>query len=994
MATPTHSDAVNPSPASPEQSHPQHRKRIAVIAVHGVSDQAPNSTARAIADLLLRDGSSQDGNSQDGTPSQTYQNFRETGLRIPVTPTQVNTPNPFGSKDKRIKPRKNKPLDLNERGEWLTYLLDSNQAIAPRPMSHPQTSMEPLPYLQPPMEQNQTLPNDAAHLFTVDQLRDCNSQEIYESIRIEGVRAASLPASSAPPQAGSALDIHIYELFWADLSRLGSGVLQIFGSLYQLLFHLVSLGRQTVDMARIDNQTYAVPSPKLWDYYGLCQKWAGRFLSLLIPLLNLYVLVAALLFLPMRLPQEQRSLLGFALPVLLLIVLAGLLVWTKMKHLPRRLMPLIPMGLACVTVVGLYYCRGNGFLWRWFGNAQWMTILWAIFLCSLFWWLLIRSYNHHRPGTNDAFLIIGVFFFLALFFLLFSPADLGLTGLHAAIARAGNPSTAATKALDITAIATVSLRLVELLYGALFLCWLFFLLLYGLTYSLGMVLIGAFLYHHRQHRGNRDQQSQIKARLDRFKRTAWTARFTLSLPAILFSILTLSLWTAFQRIGSTLLPPENYHSLLFMQEENMGILSFQDFTKKLTVFSGSPFAAGVMVCLLMALFLMLWGITPSALAEVTPPQPPPRTPHGPKPPVGESFEQVAFRVATDAAEEFGIDLNPEINPVEQSQKFGHWLTHGFGLQLRLGEWRFFWVLGEWIISVVIPLIMVVGTGLGLYQLAWGQDIFTTSDNTASLLDLIAGLLTASATSLIAFRKQLEKLSLGLRGILDVVLDVDNYLRLHPRTTNPRGKIFARYTSLLRYLCQWQDPQNGQGYDGLVIVAHSQGTVISADLLRFLQTESDPTLAKLGTALPIELLTLGSPLKQLYGFAFPNRYHWLVDQPSPRVHWQLPNTPIPTGAVSQSQSPPPLSPDPATLGVRGWVNAYRSGDYVGRVLWGDPNNSQSWYPAQQSTMIQDPAGKVYGDRREFCIGAGAHTHYWDATAPMVAQEIDRMIASFQ
>jgi hypothetical protein len=30
------------------------------------------------------------------------------------------------------------------------------------------------------------------------------------------------------------------------------------------------------------------------------------------------------------------------------------------------------------------------------------------------------------------------------------------------------------------------------------------------------------------------------------------------------------------------------------------------------------------------------------------------------------------------------------------------------------------------------------------------------------------------------------------------------------------------------------------------------------------------------------------------------------------------------------------------------------------------------------------------RREFCLGAGAHTHYWDGTSDEVAAEIDILI----
>ena len=30
-------------------------------------------------------------------------------------------------------------------------------------------------------------------------------------------------------------------------------------------------------------------------------------------------------------------------------------------------------------------------------------------------------------------------------------------------------------------------------------------------------------------------------------------------------------------------------------------------------------------------------------------------------------------------------------------------------------------------------------------------------------------------------------------------------------------------------------------------------------------------------------------------------------------------------------------------------------------------------------------------KEYCLGAGAHTHYWDETAPRVIRDLDRLIA---
>ena len=69
-----------------------------------------------------------------------------------------------------------------------------------------------------------------------------------------------------------------------------------------------------------------------------------------------------------------------------------------------------------------------------------------------------------------------------------------------------------------------------------------------------------------------------------------------------------------------------------------------------------------------------------------------------------------------------------------------------------------------------------------------------------------------------------------------------------------------------------------GYEKIVIIAHSQGTVITADLLRFLNSESDtgrpwieldPQLKEhTEQGASILFFTMGCPLRQLYGARFP------------------------------------------------------------------------------------------------------------------------------
>ena len=79
--------------------------------------------------------------------------------------------------------------------------------------------------------------------------------------------------------------------------------------------------------------------------------------------------------------------------------------------------------------------------------------------------------------------------------------------------------------------------------------------------------------------------------------------------------------------------------------------------------------------------------------------------------------------------------------------------------------------------------------------------------------------------------------------------------------------------------------------------------------------------------------------------------------------------------------PGPAPDPNDLRVKGWYNTYRSGDYVGRYLWHVDEGLDRWDDSERN----DDA-----TRMERCLGAGAHTHYFDETAMSVAAILDDMI----
>jgi hypothetical protein len=154
---------------------------------------------------------------------------------------------------------------------------------------------------------------------------------------------------------------------------------------------------------------------------------------------------------------------------------------------------------------------------------------------------------------------------------------------------------------------------------------------------------------------------------------------------------------------------------------------------------------------------------------------------------------------------------------------------------------------------------------------------------------------------------------------------------------------------------------------VVIVSHSQGTVITADLLRYLayrgRRGGDNRAAVLGQWLEeieVHLFTAGSPLRQLYAARFPDLYRWVLDGPELRE-----------------------------LGVDKWTNVFTAGDYVGRWIWQPKPEG-----AQREPAFYEPGAVALDDppRKEICIGSGAHTHYFDPDpgSDVVARCIDELI----
>jgi len=139
---------------------------------------------------------------------------------------------------------------------------------------------------------------------------------------------------------------------------------------------------------------------------------------------------------------------------------------------------------------------------------------------------------------------------------------------------------------------------------------------------------------------------------------------------------------------------------------------------------------------------------------------------------------------------------------------------------------------------------------------------------------------------------------------------------------------------------------------------------------------------------MRLFTMGDPVRQFLNRMFPYLYEWVRSTPD--------NSLLHLGGLEETRPdglPLTGTPDPQRLGVERWVNAYRSGDYIGRSLWLNEWYSRTTagtgeYP-QTISVAQDHATPPI--REEMCIGAGAHQHYWDQSAPDVAEKLDKLIS---
>lgn len=893
--------------------------RCAVIAVHGVADQRAGDTARALVDLLV-------ASAPDGV---VYEAQAEEPLNLRVDPLP-----PAGA----AAPRTGATPLAEDRSPTKALLQSARSDF------HRSDWQAPASAKQAWRTRGQA-PAGAAvadrGIAVTDYLlgkqqRNGADSDVYATSRI-GMRRSA---------AGQRTEIDVFELYWADLSRLSGALPRIVTELFTMVFRLSKLGRDTVDEARAALRAQRADNRATNPFW---LAWASVS-GLQIAIDWLFVNVLALLFLQLALLGAVLLVfggLGALDPLLLshlhplaaaLVAVAGLLLLAYRHRDASRRGWWLPLGLVAAGLAPLL---------AWPALTPWVTFVLVLGAATLASEAGLRIADDRFPFVRSMGRWMGYALVLVL--------------LEAARRQFG--AAAGDRFTDLGPWIRSAIFGVEL--TLLLIKWVWILV--GAAMA-GWLVAGWVAATERGHES---------------RASVATGRLGLGLSIGAFLALTMAIWAALNGVIGSAVAGVAYRPCIFAAPAAVAAAAkpapisspapSADAARCLWADPGwpaadaAPFLDGryqastsafalVAALLLVLLVFLVAMFVPSILAEL-------------KLLVARTRHGLRARGGAGAVVQDDGDAGA-------ARRLGQWLTSGYRS-----------------LDGVTHLVFGIGVVLGLAVALAYAGVRTLVELEPLVRNLSQGLLkplvigaTGITASLVVFGGLLSKYLPGLRGPLDIALDVDNHFREFPRASIPRARIFSRYAALLQHVARGH-------YDRVVIVAHSQGTVISAELLRYLASDGRhaPVAGarpRVGgrTLPPVALLTLGSPLRQLYAARFPTLYRWVIAR---------------RGAVS--------GPTAADIGVTRWFNAFCSGDYVGRWLWSEHDDAD---PADAlGHPMVDRGNALFGRRDayagfapmpplaatldaatevEVCLGLGAHTHYFEREQTTVAWLVDELV----
>ena len=822
--------------------------RVAIIAVHGIADQRPGQTVGEIARLLC---------------SGENEGLRYVQGEAHSVLVAVEKLEPGAAPGRQAS-----VLAAGERRqpEWSRHRPGTPSGFFQAQRSDPAAS-DGFAQTAGGSKQPDTNAGDlgiALNDYLLGRHKLSGRDALYESTRISLRRQAD----------GRPVDV--YELYWADLSRLSAGGVRALSALYQLFFHLNTLAADVVDQIALASGASAS-----WRGLQRLHAWMAWLMKAPAALVQLAMLLVVAFGAMAFVPEVQRGQLLGALFGIGTLVLAALAVfaWLHGHTLAKRWWATLVLLAAAIASLTMSIVASSPEIW-WTHRLYFGACVLAVALLGAY---LIERFARVTHGVR----VFGHLLVIA-------------TAI-ALCAEGWRVMSDVTTAFEWMVVA--ALHVGEGLFAMMLLVWAAFVVV-----QIAALLLGFWL--------GRSGSAAVQNSLH-------TARLALVASTALFALLSLVLWSVIAYVAGLALHDLPYMPALFGSGYRAVPFFFDARLQNL----GGLFTPLVLAFGLLA-SLALLVLAPSLLEELAP-----------------SADSDARGAQSRAA--------------VWSQRLGVWLATGM-------RW-----LGR-IFGLLVPVGALLG---GMFYLAYVFGEFAAS---AGILDELVGSLNdmldqfrgetlvatgkwlaGGAVTLIALGARFTQTFGRLRVALDAVLDVDNYFGDPRNRQPPRARIFSRFASLLARLRE-------EGYARIVIVSHSQGTVISADLLRYLHVQGR-LQAVVGTA-PIALVTAGSPLRDLYAVRFPLLYRWMGQNP----------TNFATAAPAASD-----------IGAIEWVNTCRSGDYVGRHLWTPSSDGARYCIATIGANGKVQAQRA-GDRTEFCLGAGGHTHYFDLDAVTLAAEIDRLV----
>lgn len=883
--------------------------RTAIIAVHGVGSPPAFETARNVADLLVQHGASARGDPADDHVS--YTGFTERRITIPTSPVVI--PKVSAA-----------PADSS-----------------PRATRHDTTAKRLLDFTPGDRDRTTFAPDDVTAQMDVDVAFMRDQLEPYEQASPRAPYATiELVGERVDQQTRE--ELHVFEMYWADLSRLGTGAMAILGALYQLVLHIAHLGRKTLDLAAQAALLGLVDQDraKTWKRLADAHDRAVRLFTVAVPAAMLLMLSCLVLFAPDAVrPGMPRLVTGTIILELALIAGTGLRFYfhdgatSGATRFVYTLLALVAAGIALVA-------------WHpaWLGGPDLLgTIVLrttSTLLVTGAYWYFLKTYDRYAAGA----LSWGGAGFLVAFggALLYAPR----------FVRAMDP--ARSEGLRFVAFGAFQLS-----YVVLMVAWL-------LIWAASLT---AYVQSWRTTRAlRRATEPGAEDARQRGERAMWTAKVTLGATLFGFVVTTLV----------------SYETLNYLAEK---LEASADLFPSIAAGHAPP---------------MLWrGLVPPV------PSCPPATQAHMLQCAEDVFSAIVAQSGTVGLP-FGLGaaaltlllISPFVtliavtavrrprSQVTYAENVGNWLTGGLDWIRRSGA--------------LLVFLLVIALSVGL--LAAGLEVFRGAgdlpidsiriplfrlDWTTTILKSLA-VFVVGAGALGGVFHRVQTAVLKARPAIGIMLDVDNYLRQSPATATPRARIAERFASLLRHVVSRRDADGNPFFSRVVIVSHSQGTVITADFLRFLTVAgvAEPDV----TSVDLRVITMGSPLRQLYAANFPHLYDWIdrTDylsagrQPDDDTAFDVRGIPAPV-RLHVASSPQPLaerSPSPSWLRASTWVNLFTSGDYVGRPIWQTQDTGGIWKYQSFRTAVLGPG------RRERCLGDGTHTRYW--TSADVAAEIDEQL----